>query len=55
MMVQAGKPLVQKYEATKINKLSNETILFLTFLSYFSPLRLNFARRKFAFSPLDYI
>ena len=35
MLVQAGKPLVEKYEATKINKLSKETIFYLTFLCHF--------------------
>ena len=35
MLVQAGNPLVQKYEATKINKLSKETILYPTFFCYF--------------------
>ena len=37
MLVQAGNTLVQKFEATKINKLLKEAILNLTFLCYFPP------------------
>ena len=53
MLVQAGKPLVQKYEGTKINKLSKETILYLTFLCYFSPFgfKLCAAKRYLVISP----
>ena len=55
MLVQEGNPLAQKYGATEINKLSKETILYLTFFAILTFLCLNFALREFCFTPLDYI
>ena len=56
MLVHARrKPLGAEIGATEINKLSKETILYLTFFAILTFLCLNVALREFCFTPLDYI